>query len=326
LSVGSSEMLNDPLFSGLFSLTTELGTEYRAAGGNGMRERTEYSRPDANRASTVGHMYPLKSFDRGLGWTFDFLRKARAAQLESDVADALYDVKANWEKQLLTRFFSSSFNTLATSGKDAPFVNGTSNVIDYTPPPYGGQSFANTHSHFDRKTDDATGRAAALNAGAGHLWEHGIFGMYDAIVPLADVAAFSALTKFVKPDRGIEYVATGTNAAYGQAKIALQDERVFGLYESDYGLIRLWQTARLPTDFLGVYKPYGANDQRNPLVVRYAADFGAGAFLQANPEVATPLMLAFIMHEFGVGVSMSRLNGYACYFAANGDYTAPTIS
>jgi hypothetical protein len=320
LAVANEGLINDPVMGTMISLTEETAIEYREGAGNGMTERTEYQKADARRAATGGHMLPIKSFDRSLGWTFDFLRKARAAQLEADIADALYDMRDNWEEQLLTRFFDSSENAIG-SGYDVPFIAGGGSIA-MTPPPYGGQTFASTHTHFDRK--GTTNQADALNAGARHLWEHGIFGPYNAIVPFADIATYTALSKFIKPDRGIEYISVGSNAPYAQA--VLVDERFIGLYESDYGLIRLWITPHLPTNYLGVYKPYGVGDERNPLKVRYARDLGPGAVLMRGEGFRQyPLEHAIVLHEFGVGVG-NRLNGYACYFNASGSYTDPTIS
>lgn len=324
LAVANESLLNDPVWGGLMAITPEQALEYRDGTQNGMTERTEYSRADTRRAATSGHSLPIKSYDRALGWTFDFLRKARAAQLEADIADALYDMRDNWEKQLLTRFFSVVENPIGAAGYDVPFVHGAGGAVDLTPPPYGGKTFASSHDHFDRKLTNA--QATALNDGAKHLWEHGIFGPYNAIVPFADVPVYSALAKFIKPNRGedIVYINTANNAPYAQA--TLNDERFIGLFESDYGLIRLWVTPHLPTNYLGVYKPYGQNDPRNPLRIRFAPDMGAGAVLMRGEGFRQyPLEHAIVLHEFGVGVG-NRLNGYACYFAASGSYSDPAIA
>ncbi|MBZ0309063.1 MAG: hypothetical protein K8I82_23565 [Anaerolineae bacterium] len=322
LMVANDSLMNDPILGSFISLTTETAIEYRDGTTGSMEERTEHAKADIRRGATTGHTLPLKSYDRALGWTFDFLRKARSAQLEADIADALYAVRDNWERQLLKRFFSTAENGIGSSGYDVPLINGVSSSVDFTPPPYAGQTFTSAHTHFDRKA--TTEQAAALNTGAKHLWEHGLFGPFNAVIPFADIETYATLTKFVKPDRGIEYVATGSSAPYAQA--ALNDERYIGLFESDYGLIRLWITPHLPTNYLGIYKPFGSRDPRNPLAVRYAKDLGPGAVLMRGEAFRQyPLEQAILIHEFGVGVG-NRLNGYACYFAASGSYANPTIS
>ncbi len=203
LAVANEALINDPVLGSMMSITTEAAIEYRAGAGNGMSRRSEHSRPDPRRAATSGHMLPIHSYDRALGWTFDFLRKARAAQLEADVADALYDMRDNWEKQLLTRFFNHAENTIG-AGYDVPFIAGDGGNVDLVPPAYGGQTFTATHTHFAVADDEATPRAAALNNAAKSLWEHGLFGPYAAILPFADIDQYTALPNFVKPDRGVE--------------------------------------------------------------------------------------------------------------------------
>ncbi len=323
LSIVNSGLLNDPLYGAMLSVTTEMTVEYRDGTANGMNERTEYGEPDARRGTTIGHMLPLKSFDRKLGWTYDFLRKARPIQLEADIADAAQDIADNWQRRALIRFFSNVENQLGTSGYDVPLIVGGGNV-PYTPPSYDGKSFASTHTHFDRQTDDAAGRLAALKAGAAHLREHGIMPPYTAIVPMADQTIYTGLTEFIKPQRGIQYVRTdGSN---GTTAVMPIDDRYFGAVDADGNMIFLTASTRVPTDYLGMWKPYGANDQRNPLRVRYSPDLGVGAILLRGEGFRKfPLENAIILQEFGVGIG-DRLNGYACLFAAAGGYVVPTIS
>ena len=323
LNVANGDMLNDPIYGGLVSVTTELGVEYGDGITAGMSERTEYSRPDVKRGTTIGHMLPLKSYDRGLGWTFDYLRKARQISIDNGIYLAIGDVKDNWQKQILTRFFSDSENLLGSSGYDVPFIQGGSGNIDYTPPPYGGATFASTHDHFDRKTTSVQGDA--LTAGAKHLHEHGLMAPYTAIIPETDRSTYTGLgANWVKPDMGNNFIRTDSGANWATAINII--EPFIGTYETDHGLVNVWATHRLPNNYLGLYKSEGINDTRNPLAIRYSDDFGLGAILLRGESFRQyPLENAVILHEFGVGVR-NRLNGYACFFAASGSYTAPTIA
>ncbi len=320
LQVVNGQLLSDPLYGSLLSTTEELTMEYRdGTGAGGMNERTEYARPDPRRAGTIGHMLPLRAYDRALGWTWDFLQNARQIQIDSDISAALQDVKDNFQRRLLMRFFSNTENLIGTAGYDEPFVFGSGGTIKYTPPAYNGKAFASSHTHFDRKAD----YAAALEAGAGHLFEHGLMGPYRAIVPAVDAATIKGLTGYIKPDRGVDYIRTDTGAV-GQLRMG--DEQYIGAFETSYGIVWLWANPRLPTATLGMYKAFGNGDQRNPLAVRYNPRFGVGAFLLRGEMLREfPLENAIIMHEFGVGVG-SRLNGYAATIAGSGDYVVPTIS
>jgi hypothetical protein len=321
LSILNTGLIAESPYAGLFSTTTEAGLEYRdGTSVTRMDERTEYTPADPRRAPTIGHMLPLRSYDRALGWTFDFLRKARSAQLESDISAALYDVRDNFERQLLRRFFSDAELAIGSAGYDVPFIKGAG-TVQFTPPPFNGQTFTTTHSHFERRA--AGDHAPALNAAAKSLWEHGIMAPYDGIVPFADVATYTALAKFIRPDRGVQYIQVSSGQSLAVAPIA---EPYIGMFETDYGLIRLWATPRVPTNYLAVYRSYGANDPRNPLKVRFSADMGVGAVLMRGENRRTyPLENATILHEFGVGVA-DRLAAYLVYFAAAGGYTSPTIA
>lgn len=319
----TQDMLNDPFYGQLVRVTTELGREVRdGVATTGMSARTEYQKADPKRGKTIGWMFPLNSYDRTLGWTWDFLRRARQSQLDSDIETAVYDVRDNWERQILTRFFSTTENQLGTSGFDVPFVKGTGSVA-YTPPAAMGQTFANTHTHFDRKTDDATGWADALEAGAAHLHEHGIMAPYIGIVPFADRANFTSLAGFIKPDRGVTYIQAVSTSAL---TVARMDETFFGMYETALGLVQLYASYRLPANYLGMFKGYGANNPRNPLAMRVDPQFGASpVLLSGEGHRHYPLENATIVHEFGIGVN-DRLNGYACEFDSSGSYADPTIT
>lgn len=323
LALAGGMLEADSRYGGLISTTTEDVVEYRQGANNGMQKRSEYSKADARRAGTIGHMLGVEGYDRVLGWTYEFLRKARGAQLDADIADAISDVKENWEKQILTRFFSTTENAIGTTGYDVPFIHSNSGNVDTIPPTFDGQTFAATHDHFDRK--GTTNQADALKDGARHLKEHGIKAPYTAVVPEADTATYTALVGLVRPDRGYQYVRTdGSNGVWAVAPIS---EDFIGIYETDDGPVYLWYTAHLPTAYLGLYKSYGLGDQRNPLMVRYSADYGVGPVLLRGAAFQKfPIEEAVIHHDFGVGVSAGRLNGYACYFNAAGSYTDPTIA
>ena len=70
-------LLQDPLVSGMASVTDESAIEYAVGVSNGFGRHTEYTAPDAPRAATTGHMLPLLDYDRGFSWTWSMLQKAR---------------------------------------------------------------------------------------------------------------------------------------------------------------------------------------------------------------------------------------------------------
>lgn len=313
----ANELLAHPIYGGLVSVTSEQGREYRDGGTNVMQERTEYSKPDPQRGKTIGHMYPIKSYDRGLGFTMDFLRKARIAQIDANLSDAYDAVRNTFQIAVLTRAFSDTENLMGSSGYDVPFVKTGGNVT-FTPPNWGGFTHTSSHTHYDRKATNA--HATALEDGVKELWHHGITGPYLAIVPFADRSTYTALTNFRAPRRNEVTYSTSANLAL------VNEEVFFGVYETALGVVYLHASNRVPTNYLGIFKSYGTNDPRNPLAVRVSPDYlFTPILLGDNGFKISPMENMQLIHEYGVGVQ-DRLAAYLCYFAASGDYTKPTIS
>lgn len=321
LALVNAGLLSDPLVNGLVGLTTEIAVEYRVGVSNGFEEATEYGRPDARRGATTGHMLPLIEYDRALGWTWMFLRKARRSQLDADISSAMQDVRDIWHKKILTRLFKSTYDSVG-SGKSVPFADGGTADSSYVPPanPDRGGTFLYTHNHFQR-LDGIT--QANLETAVAHLHEHGIDGPYDLLAAQADIASWtntSNVTGFVpRPDPLIRYGVT--------QDVANVAGDFIGAIETDYGAVRLRSNGRIPTKYWAVYKSYGSLDQRNPLRVRYTPAVGIGAVLLAGDHIREyPLENAILWSEFGVGVGEDRTAAVVTYNHTSGSYTDPTIS
>lgn len=306
--------------AGLYSDTTDATIEYAMGSTNGFEVHTEYGIPDVKRGVSRGHMIPLTKYDRMLGWTWDFLREARQTQLDADVASAIQDARDLHEKEALTRFFKMESVAVGAAGNSLPFANGGVTDTAWVPPPYGGNTFLSSHDHYFRTTDDDAGRLASIATMAETLYHHGHMAPYDLIIPSADAGTWADLTGFIggaRPD-----IAFGSNTS-----VANVDQMYMGVFNSDYGTVRVYSTPRLPTDYSGMYKRYGVNDARNPLARRVdPVYFGGDVVLMATTEVREfPIEKAMLFVAFGFGVK-DRTNGAATYYAGAGDYTTPTIS
>ena len=111
--------------------TDQLEVEYRVGSSTSMELHTEYGRPDPQRADVAGHMLPLRSWDYAMGWTWDYLRKARSTQLQADIAASIVAVRNRWRIELLTRLLKRGDDSgvaygLGTSGLSPGFAT------DYT--------------------------------------------------------------------------------------------------------------------------------------------------------------------------------------------------
>ena len=321
--LGSALVLfNRSLLSGYYGqyvqVTTDIAMEYDTGGDSGnLEEMAEYARPDPIQGKSTGHMLPMKDYGGALGWTYTALRRGTMPKLERDIKRLIERSDNTWRRKLLGRLFTSVYESVGT-GKSVPFADGGTADSAYIPTSYGGATFAYTHNHFAAAADSSAGRSAALLAMSNHLFEHGIMPPYELLVPEADVAAWSAQTEFVKPDRG--YMA-----AYGTLERATVDESTYiGIMELDRAWCQVKTETRLPTKYAGMFKPYGAGNTNTPLVVRYEQGYPLGLALVATIQ-QFPLQDAIAMMTFGFGIA-NRLAGAATFFTGGASYVDPTIA
>lgn len=322
----NNSLLNMPHYGSLFAVQDNPEVEYPIYTANGFEEATEYSKPDPRRGATTGHMLPLKAYDRSMGWTLRYLQKARRVKLDADVRSAIVDAQDRWQKSLLTRFFSSSSNTVGTGGADVPFADAGVADSSYIPPKSpDGETFTSSHEHFlDTSDTDITAStfdAAMINVAAEHLQEHGHDAPFDVIAARTDQGDFADITGFKPPLwQGIAYQGSATERA-----MISEIGTYFGYIECDYGIVRCWGTPRLPTENWGMYKSYGPGDPRNPLRVRIDPQVGWGFRLVGGNWANAPIEMLVMYVEYGVGVGEDRTNG-VCVDLGAGTWAAPTIS
>lgn len=322
LAIANADLMNDPLIGGLIFVSDSDTVEYRTGVSNGFEDHTEYGTPDAKRAASTGHMLPLKPYDRKLGWTWDFLRKARRFQIDNDIASGMTDLRDIWQKKVLTRHFKSTYDAVG-SGKSMPYADGGTADSTYIPPAYParGGSFLYTHNHYLR-LDGIT--QANLETAVAHLWEHGVDGPYDLLIADADKGSWSNTTNVTgwtkKADTLIQYGV--------QTDLAKVAGDYIGVIEtSTYGVVRVRATGRVPTAYWSVYKSYGNDDQRNPLRVYPSPQYGMNAILLAGDHVREfPFENAILFVEFGVGVGDNRVSAVCVKNAASSVYSDPTIA
>lgn len=311
--------LTQGYWSNYYFPTTGINSEYDTGGdSNELELISEYTRPDPLIGVTTGHMLPMHDYGGAMSWTYMAMRRGTADKLLLGVRHLIERGQNTWAKKLLTRLFSSAAETVGTTGVSVPFADGGTADSNYIPPYYEGRTFLNTHTHFDRQTDDATGRSAAVDAGFAHLREHGIMPPYDLIIPEADQALWTAHSEFVPPSRA-QIITAGLDIR------GIVDESVYiGLWETDGGIARVKTETRLPVDYMGLFKPQGYGSPSNPLVVRYEEGYPLGLTLVGEVK-NFPLEDSIAYFTFGAGIA-NRIAGYCCYFAAAGSYTDPTIT
>lgn len=318
-AIGSlnQEINGDPLFSSLVSYTDEPAFEYAVGTSNGFERHTEYGKPDVKRGDTTGHMLPIAPFDRRLGWTWDYLRKARMGQIEAGIADAVKDARDLFRVQVLTRLLKRGDDSgaalgLGTGGYSPGFATAAASTgVDFTPPAYGGTSFTSDHEHYVGITGAAHTLALFQDA-RDELEEHGHVPPFTYLAGPTEETAIKALTGFIPAaDPNVRY-GTLQDVAARAAYYGINGVKFIGTLEG----FEVFIVRGMPQYYGFGYKSYGANSQRNPLRVRVPAN-QAGLQYVAIPDplggnANYPLQNLMLFTEFGVGTG-DRTNGTARY-------------
>lgn len=313
----NGELVNDPLWAGLVSFTDQPEAEYRIGVANGFGDFTEYGEADNQRAETEGHMLPLRAYDRRLGWTWDYLRKARMSQVQADIADAIKDARDKYRQKILTRLLkrgddSGKANGLGSSGYSTGFATtAASTAVDFIPPSFGGVNFASTHEHYVPIAGGAFTVAVFTDA-KDELREHGHEPPYDFLIGGSDEAAVRALTGFVPVENKL--VTYGANATLATLPVESQGPGVYYIGTLNDFAIRV--IPGMPQYYGFAYKSYGRLSQRNPLRIRLQkGETAPKVIAMTDPRAGNatlPIQSLMLFMEFGVGVG-DRTNGTPRY-------------
>ena len=323
LSAVNSELYSDSLWSSLVSYQEDPQLSYRVGVSTTMNDYTEYGRPDPQRAERQGHMLPLRSKDRGLEWTWYYLTKeAQMSDIQADISAAMGDIRTAWRKSILTRLLKRGDESgvtlkLGSSGESPGFATTAAQTgVDFTPVDFGGKTFSDTHEHYVGINGGAW-TVAQFQDAKQELREHGHEPPYMCIISSVDEAEVRALTGFTEVDNllmnygddtdrtTLPIGALGSNSGGGYFIGTIEDIAVRVVYG-------------MPTDYGFVWKPYGANNARNPLRIRVQKGMPKQPFFQAFPDPRSgggnyPLQNLMFFSEWGVGTGADRTNGTPRY-------------
>lgn len=332
LALGATNQALMDKWSWLFNITGEIMMEYPNGGAIlPMTELTDIDKPALIKGTTIGHMLPLRYYGEAIGGTWRYFRDIRSTQLKAAITTIVNRGIWRFEQRLLTRFFTSTEEAIGAAGYSVPFVHSTTGAVDFQPPAYDGNAFANTHDHFiGVNVSTPKTMADVLEALAATLAEHGHSAPFTALVSRADIALFNALTNWVTiVDNAVQVIDRGSGTTGSQFFARGQrDLGRIGFFQSSVGLIELIATNRLATGYVGMTKSYGSNDPRNALAVRVHPDSGFGLSIatKTSENLDWPVEQVDVDLEFGVGVGQDRTNGAVAFLVAGGSYVDGTIA
>ena len=308
----AAEVQNDPVYSSVWSMADSPIVSYRMGADFSFEDHTEYSRPSRSRAEVDGHMLPLKSYDLGLGWTWDYLRNAYTAQIEADIQSTVNAARKLVRTRLLNRILARTDDSGASKGLGAGgyspgfATTAASTNVDFSPPEFAGTTFANTHEHYAAAGTSLTSANAIV--AMKNLREHGHAGPYDLWISATDEATYRAFTDFVSASDPL--VTQGSTTAL----VSLPPGYI-GYLKDSYARVRI--VDGFPTNYWFMFKSYGANNAANPIRLRVGRGESALRFVafpdpNAGASPASPLGTLIAWTEFGVGVG-DRTNGTLRY-------------
>ena len=322
LAAVNAELYNDPLWSGMVSYQEGLEVEYKVGSANAMNVFTEYGRPDPARGEMQGHMLPLMAYDRSLEWTWDYLRKARIPQIQTDIADALDNARTQWRKNLLNRALqrtdgSGARKGLGASGYSPGFATAAASTsVDFTPPAFAGNTFTSDHEHYVGIAGGAWTAAVFADIKA-EMREHGHEPPYVVIASTTDESTIRGLTGFTEVDNLLINYGDDTNrAALPVAAIGSSSAGGYFIGTIEDCAVRV--VYGMPQYYGFAWKSYGMNNPRNPFRVRVQKGAPLAPFFRAFPDPRSgganiPLQNLMLFGEWGVGVGADRTNGTARY-------------
>ncbi len=323
------------LIGSLFSfVTTDASAEVvQSTGGASFEVASEYGVPQGLRTSpdTLAVGFPIEYYDLGARYTWRFLKDASAQQIEAVHREAL----TAYNKLVYGLVMNALVNP---NPKQPPSLavpvyglwNGTDGM---TPPPYGGNTFDATHSHY------LTSGAAEVDGGDLELLtetvQHHGYGLDergDQLVILCHPYQGDVIRGFRKGVNGskFDFIASDDAPAYltqetiiGQTPPgSFEGLKIFG----SYGRAWLAEDRMIPNGYLISLATGGANSSNNPLAIRQDERTQYQGLMQIpGDNNAYPLKESYYSAYTGAGV---RLRGGAAVMqvTASPTYTVPVIA
>lgn len=311
-----SQAVDEMLADLAVTTTDRQRTVGNSLGGNAM-EVDEYGQGPTQK-DVPGYFvgFPLKRITFPIGWTAQWLKHARAADLavRNGIAQGAHLRRIRYELQKAI-FTPTNYTFLDHLVDKAAllvkaFINADSSAMANGP---NGETFDGaTHTHYD---GSATLTAAAVTATINDVVEHRNGAVVRVYINVADAAAVQALTGFVALQVPYVTLNSAANQATERLDITKADNRQIGWF----GVAEVWTKPWVPANYLVAVDVAAP---QKPLVKRVEEN-DRGIHIAAEIE-SHPLRANFSEWFYGFGV-WNRLAVAVLRFN-NGTYAAPTLT
>lgn len=312
-----SEVVDDILAELCATTTERMRPVGNSLGGNAMEVDEMGQGPTQRDVPGYFIGFPLKRIQFPIGWTTQWLKYAKAADLavRNQIAQGAHLRRMRYEMQ---KAIFTPTNALTT--KDHLVDNATLPVralinADSTAMANGpnGETFDGaTHTHYD---GSATLTAAAVTATINDVIEHRNGAQVRVYINVANAAAFAALTGFVALQVPFVNLNTAANQPDRRVDVTKADNRQIGWF----GVAEVWTKPWVPANYLAAadvaapQKPLAKRVEENDRGMHIAAE------IESHPLHAN-------FSEWFYGFSVSNRTAMAVLKFDNATYAAPTLT
>ncbi|HEX2864266.1 MAG TPA: hypothetical protein VHN99_06835 [Deinococcales bacterium] len=265
----------------------------------------------------AGVAYPLGKFGHAVGWTKDYMLRAKVADIVAATGRATRGHRVALQRAITKALFTPTNYSVRDKFRDGAVLNvkrlynADGDPISSGP---NGEFFDGTvHTHYQA---NATLTTTALDTLIGSVLEHGYGNDLRVYINRAQDATVRALTGFAPVlDARIIAPTTGTYAQ-GDLNVAAADNRQIGVY----GGAAIWTKPWVPAGYVFCY---AAGDPIKPLKFRQDDAPELQGLRMVAQESVHPLVVDNFEAYYGFG-AFGRGNG-AVLYVGGASYVVPTI-
>jgi hypothetical protein len=297
-------------------------------------EATEFGTPHAIRPPSdyLKLGYTFKDYDLALRSSWKFLREATAEQVQAGVTRILEGDNKLTTGTIMRRIFDP---TQQSNSWGTPCY-GLWNADGTTPPPYLGNAFDGSHTHY-LVTNSTVLQPTHVEGLLNHVKEHG-YGVHPATTMILLLHPTDFQTSGISAWRANVEVATNEAAQWDFIPSAIMpawisNEEIHGTPpDAEFNGLEVWgsyggalviKSYYVPNGYAAAVATDGPNGSANPVGFRQHVNPAYQGLRHIPGSGPYPIVESFFARGFGVGVR-HRSAAAVCQIKSSGSYTPPT--